>query len=201
MKKVLLIGATGSIGRTVRETLLNETDAQLTLFSRRIKNHGINQKREKVIQGSALNTADVRRAAQGQDVVFAALSGDVAGFAETIVSVLESMQPNAPKLIFLTTMGIYQEIPSWLGESPEPYSNGILRGFRLAADKIEASTLNYTIIRPGWFTNGPVSYELTKKGEPFGGHDVSRKSIADLVKKATEDLSYQNHESLGINEK
>ncbi|MDN6519299.1 MAG: NAD(P)H-binding protein, partial [Enterococcus sp.] len=75
------------------------------------------------------------------------------------------------------------------------------RGFRQAADIIEASTLNYTIIRPGWFTNGPVNYELTKKGEPFGGHDVSRKSIADLVKRVSEDLHYQNHQSIGINEK
>ena len=39
---------------------------------------------------------------------------------------------------------------------------------------IEASDLDYTILRPGWFTrDGDVSYQLTQKGEPFKGHDVS----------------------------
>ncbi|VDH10926.1 NAD(P)-dependent oxidoreductase, atypical SDR family, subgroup 6 [Lactiplantibacillus plantarum] len=34
MKKVLIVGATGTIGGAVRQTLLNETDNQLTLFAR-----------------------------------------------------------------------------------------------------------------------------------------------------------------------
>lgn len=201
MKKILIIGATGSIGKQVRETFYQETDFKLTLFSRHIREQKFDPQREVIVKGNALNKEDVLKAATGQDVVFVALSGDIAGFGKTTVNALEELQPNAPKLIFLTTMGIYQEIPSWLGDSPEPYHNSILKGFRQAADVIESSTLNYTIIRPGWFINGPVSYELTKKGEPFGGHDVSRKSIADLVKRASEDLDYQNHQSLGINEK
>ncbi|MBM6754646.1 hypothetical protein H5993_07740 [Lactobacillus alvi] len=45
---------------------------------------------------------------------------------------------------------------------------------------IETSDLECTIIHPGWFVNGPVDYEVT---EPFGGHDVSIKSIAVLVEK------------------
>lgn len=201
MKKVLVIGATGSVGRVVTETLLNETDDKLVLFSRHVAGLRIDSNRGQIVTGNALNENDIAEAATGVDAVFVALSGDMAGFAKTIVDVLSAMQPNAPKLIFVTTMGIYQEIPSWLGASPEPYGNPILGDFRRAADVIETSSLNYTIIRPGWYTNGPVNYELTKKGEPFGGHDVSRKSIADLVKRATDDLSFGNHESFGINEK
>lgn len=34
MKNVLIIGATGTLGNAARQTLLNETDDQLTLFSR-----------------------------------------------------------------------------------------------------------------------------------------------------------------------
>ena len=201
MKNILIIGATGSIGRQVRETMYQETDFKLTLFSRHIEESNIDPQREVVVKGDALNKVDILSAATKQDVVFVALSGDIASFGRTIVAALEELQPDAPKLIFLTTMGIYQEIPKALGDSPDPYKNPILKGFRQAADIIEASTLNYTIIRPGWFTNGPVNYELTKKGEPFGGHDVSRKSIADLVKRVSEDINYQNHQSIGINEK
>ena len=57
------------------------------------------------------------------------------------------------------------------------------------------------MIRPGWFTNGPVNYEITRKGEPFGGHDVSISSIADFVEKAIADDTYYSHDSVGLNAK
>ena len=46
-KKILIIGATGSIGDKLRKTLLEKTDYELTLFSRRadkIKIAGIREK-------------------------------------------------------------------------------------------------------------------------------------------------------------
>ena len=55
------------------------------------------------------------------------------------------------------------------------------------------------MIRPGWFTSGPVDYEVNHKGEPFGGHDVSVGSIADAVRKIVEDPALYSHESIGIN--
>lgn len=78
----------------------------------------------------------------------------------------------------------------------------MLQGYRNAADVVEASDLNYTVIRPGWFDNGTdTDYEVTEKGEPFGGHDVSRKSIADLVVRLAHDTTMGTRNSLGINRK
>lgn len=198
MKKVLIIGATGSIGNAVRQMFLKETDAQLTLFSRRANRLKLDNSREKSISGSVTDDTELALAVKNQDFVFVALSGDMKTFAEHIVKVMD--QENVQRLVFITTMGIYQEIPSWLGDSPEPYSNSILRPFREAADLIEQSDLNYTIIRPGWYTNGPVNYEITQKGEPFGGHDVSRNSIANYVVKLSENPTLDNRSSVGINE-
>ncbi|GEO57153.1 NAD(P)H-binding protein [Companilactobacillus bobalius] len=198
MKNVLIIGATGSIGNAVRQMFLRETDAQLTLFSRRANRLKLDNSREKSISGSVTNDTELALAVKNQDFIFVALSGDMKTFAKHIVKVMD--QENVQRLVFITTMGIYQEIPSWLGNSPEPYSNSILRPFREAADLIEQSDLNYTIIRPGWYTNGPVNYEITQKGEPFGGHDVSRNSIADYVVKLSENTTLDNRSSVGINE-
>jgi len=198
MKKVLIIGATGSIGNAVRQMFLRKTDFQLTLFSRRADRLRLDKTREKSISGNVTDNEKLSEAIAGQDFVFVALSGDMKTFAEHIVQVMD--QENVKRLAFITTMGIYQEIPSWLGESPEPYSNGILRSFREAADIIEDSDINYTIIRPGWYTNGPINYETTQKGEPFGGHDVSRNSIADYVVKLTQQTDLDNNASVGINE-
>lgn len=40
---------------------------------------------------------------------------------------------------------------------------------------------------------------MTHKGEPFGGHDVSISSIADLVKRLVDDDQLYSRESIGVN--
>lgn len=196
--KVLIIGATGSIGRVVSTELLKNTDAELVLAARHISPTMISDaSRETAINLDVTNDQELATALDGIDFVFAALSGRMNTFANHLVKVMD--QVGVKRLAFITTMGIYQEIPSWLGESPNPYHNLILRPYRKAADTIEDSDLDYTIIRPGWLDNGPVDYELTKKGEPFGGHDVSRYAIADLVIKMVKNPEFGNRESFGIN--
>lgn len=198
MKKVLIIGATGTIGGVVRQTLLNETDNQLTLFARSA-NRLKTSERESVIAGDVTKDSDLDKAIAGQDVVFVALSGSLGRFAKKIVAAMD--RNKVSRLLFITSMGIYDEIPASVGASGNLSSNPVLRIYREAADVVEASDLNYTLIRPGWFTGGPVDYEITKKGEPFGGHDVSINSIADFVKNAIVDNDYYAHDSVGLNAK
>ncbi|ARO07388.1 NAD(P)H-binding protein [Lactiplantibacillus plantarum] len=198
MKKVLIVGATGTIGGAVRQTLLNETDNQLTLFARSA-NRLKTSERESVIAGDVTEDSDLDKAIAGQDVVFVALSGSLGRFAQKIVAAMD--RNKVSRLLFITSMGIYDEIPASVGASGNLSSNPVLRIYREAADVVEASDLNYTLIRPGWFTGGPVDYEITKKGEPFGGHDVSINSIADFVKNAIVDNDYYAHDSVGLNAK
>lgn len=196
MTNVLIIGATGTLGSAVRRTLLNETEDQLTLFSRSAGKLAVDANREKAISGSVTIDADLNQALQGQDVVFAALSGDLPDFAEHIVKAMD--RNHVQRLLFITSMGIYGEVPASMGGTLGKVSP-VLRPYRQAADIIESSDLNYTIIRPGWFTSGPVEYEVTHKGEKFGGHDVSIASIADLVKKLVKDPTLDSRDSVGIN--
>ncbi|CAJ1177732.1 hypothetical protein CPR19092_LGOLGGFK_00210 [Companilactobacillus paralimentarius] len=198
MKKVLIIGATGTIGGAVRQTLLNDTDNQLTLFARSASRLNTSD-RETVLAGDVTKDSDLDKAIAGQDAVFVALSGNLGQFAKKIVAAMD--RNNVSRLLFITSMGIYDEIPASVGASGNLRSNSMLRSYREAADVVEGSDLNYTVIRPGWFTNGPVDYEITKKGEPFGGHDVSISSIADFVKNAIADDSYYSHDSVGLNTK
>lgn len=198
MTNVLIIGATGTIGGTVRQTLLNETDDKLTLFARSAVRLNVSD-RETAMAGDVTSDSDLDKAMENQDAVFVALSGPLNRFAEKIVAAMD--RNNVSRLLFITSMGIYNEIPASVGSNGNLSSNGVLRPYREAADIIESSDLNYTVIRPGWFTNGPVNYEITRKGEPFGGHDVSVKSIADFVKNAIADDSYYSHDSVGLNSK
>jgi len=72
--------------------------------------------------------------------------------------------------------------------------------YRKAADVIEASDLEYTILRPTWFTNDDeVDYEITRKGEPEKGSVISKKSLATFITKIIETPEKYNRENLGIN--
>jgi uncharacterized protein YbjT (DUF2867 family) len=60
--------------------------------------------------------------------------------------------------------------------------------------------LDYTILRPDWFTNADeIDYTLTKKGTPETGSAISRKSIADFVSKLVNYPNLYVNENLGIN--
>ena len=198
MKNILIIGATGTLGRAVTENMLESTDDKLTLFSRSANQINIiDPNRERIVSGDVMDDADLDKAMSGQDAVFAALSGNLGAYAAKIIAAMN--RNHVSRLVFITSMGIYNEIPASVGAQGNLRSNPVLQTYRDAADKIEASDLNYTIVRPGWFTSGPVDYEVTRKGEPFGGHDVSISSIADIVTKLLDDDSLYARDSIGIN--
>jgi len=75
----------------------------------------------------------------------------------------------------------------------------LLDPYRKAAEVIEASDLDYTILRPAWFTDADeVDYETTQKGKPFKGGVVSRKSVAALVVKLAMSPELEVRHSLGV---
>jgi uncharacterized protein YbjT (DUF2867 family) len=192
MTNVLILGANGSLARVAIDMFLKETDAQLTLYmrnSRRLRN--IDSNRVQVIEGDVMDLVKVKEAMNGQDVVYANLAGNLEQMAKTVVEAMNAT--DLKRLIWISSMGIYDEVP---GER----HGSILNPYRKSAAIIEASDLEYTILRPGWFTNrDEIDYETTHKGEPFKGHDVSRKSIADLIVKLAVTPGLEVRSSLGVN--
>jgi uncharacterized protein YbjT (DUF2867 family) len=192
LTNVLILGANGQIARYAIDLFLNETDAQLTLYlrnSRRLRN--IDSNRVRVIEGDVLDIEKLKEAMIGQDVVYANLAGDLEQMAKNIVEAMDAT--GVKRLIFISSMGIYDEVPG------EKYGS-ILDPYRRSAEIIEASDLDYTILRPAWLTDqDEIDYETTQKGEPFKGRIVSRKSVADLVVKLALSPELEVRRSLGVN--
>ena len=191
MTRILILGANGQLARHTTEVLLRTTDAALTLYLRRasrLKN--ANPKRVRIIEGDVDDSQALAAAMKDQDVVYANLAGDMKRQAESII---ESMHASgAKRLIFISSMGIYEEVPG------ERYRS-VLDPHRDSATAIEASDLDYTILRPGWFTQErTIDYQLTRKGEPFKGHDVSLDSLSDLIVKLCTTQGLHVRESLGV---
>src|SRR5271156_2014563 len=171
--KVLILGANGQLARNTTRVFLRDTDAKLTLYLRRasrLKNP--DPSRVTIVDGDVLDPKALKAAMDGQNVVYANLAGDMKAQAEHIVEAMHAT--GVRRLIFISSMGIYSEVPG------ERYRS-VLDPYRDSAAVIEASDLDYTILRPGWFTNDEaIDYRLTQKGEPFDGHDVSLNSLSDL---------------------
>jgi uncharacterized protein YbjT (DUF2867 family) len=195
MTKVLILGAHGQIARVATELFLRTTDAQLTLFLRnapRMKRLD-DAPRVRVVEGDVLDQPTLEAAMRGQDVVYANLDGQLEQQARAIVKAMHTT--GGRRLIFISSMGIYEEIP---GER----FDAVLDPYRKSARIIEASDLDYTILRPCWLSDrNETDYETTQKGEPFRNPHgkVSRRSVADLVVRLATTPGLEGRRSLGVN--
>lgn len=188
MKNVLILGAGGNIADKVVDLLSNDDTIHLTLFvrnARRLRNLGAANCR--IIEGDALNLNDVKEAMTGVDIVYANLAGDLENMARNIVKAMG--EKSVKRLIFISSIGIYDQL-----------LRPVLRPYRKAADVIEASDLEYTILRPTWFTSADeVDYEITRKGEPERGSVISQKSLATFIASMIKSPEKHLRENLGIN--
>ncbi|MCK1210457.1 NAD(P)H-binding protein [Streptococcus uberis] len=187
MKNVLVIGATGSLGQTLRKEVANNCDYQLTLFSRTSEKLTLFSN-EKAISGSVFDSKRLNEAISDQDIVFVALSGDLPKMIREVVKAMK--EQSVKRMIFVSSIGIYDEIMG----SGNLSNNPILEPYRKAADIVEASELDYTILRPAWFDNQSDNVcQLSHKGEPVTGNTVSRKAIISKVREMIDNPNqYQN---------
>lgn len=200
MKKVLIVGANSRIAQWADQILLDRDDVELTMFVRNAKKLAPELQAGNVIVGDATSEADLAEAVKGQDVVYASLAGDVVTEAKLLVKVMD--QAGVKRLIWTSSLGIYDEVPGKFGELNTRALPGYLQTYRAAADVISASDLDYTIIRPAWLTNDDeVSYETTSTNaqEAFKGTEVSRKSVAAFAVDLIDHPEKFSRDSAGVN--
>ncbi|MBN6202638.1 SDR family oxidoreductase [Staphylococcus saprophyticus] len=199
MTKVLILGANGAVSKAAINSFLENTSYTLRLFLRdanRLPDYASD--RIRVREGDATNFEDVNRAMEDVDIVLASLSGELDKEAQTIVDAMNAN--NVKRLIFVTSIGIYNEVPGNFGLWVQDQISDYLVIYRKAADIIEQSDLDYTIFRPAWLTHtNEIDYEITKKDEPFKGTEVSRKSVAAIAVQIAKDPALYSIDNIGIN--
>jgi uncharacterized protein YbjT (DUF2867 family) len=186
MKNVIIIGASGSLATVVIEEL-QKKDVHLTLFLRnknRLSNR--NLANVSIVEGDVMDYSILKEAIKGKDVVYVNLAGNLEAMARNIVKAMQ--ETGVKRIIAISSIGIYNT-------PMQP----VVQPYRRLADVIEASGLDYTILRPDWFTNGSeVKYELTPKGLPERGTAISRKSIASFVGELVDKPETYVNENLNI---
>ena len=199
MQTVLIIGANGKVSIEATKLFLEDSNFNVDLFLRnahRIPDYASN--RVTVYEGDAKNSKDLEQALDKVDVVFASLSGSLDIEAQAIVDAMS--KKDVKRLIFVAAPGIYDELPAKFNEFNKSQFGDKLTKYRKAADIIEASTLDYTIIRTAWLTfKNETDYEVTSKDTQFRGTEVSRRSIASLAVRIAKNPELYSKENIGVN--
>lgn len=199
MRRVLILGANGAVAKAAINSFLENTNYTLRLFLRdanRLPDYASD--RIRVREGDATNYEDVEKAMDDVDFVVASLSGELDKEATVIAKVMTNK--NVKRLVFVTALGIYDEVPGNFGEWVKDQVSDKLKVYRTAADIIESSGLDYTILRPAWLSHkNEIDYETTAKNEPFKGTEVSRKSVAAVIVNIAKDPELYLNENIGVN--
>ena len=187
--KILLLGATGSLGKFVIDELRKNENAELVLYVRNPARAEIYENsRVKIVQGDGSDTANLSATLKGVDAVYAGLAGDLVNLANSLVGAMN--EAGVKRLVWITSYGIY-------GEAGETPPNSYINSAKI----IENSGLDYTLIRPQWFSSvDEINYEITHRDEKFKNPNaqISRKSIANLVGRCIFE-NFGVRDSLGIN--
>ncbi|ENX23203.1 hypothetical protein F892_02450 [Acinetobacter vivianii] len=199
MKHVLILGAAGQIAKWAIELLANEPDLTQTLLVRDAKKLGSDlPENAKLIEADVLDLEQLKQAMQGQDIVYANLAGELETQTQNIITAMHAT--GVKRIILINSLGIYDEVKGKFGEWNHKEIDIYLGPYRRAADLLEASDLDYSILRAAWLTDeDEIDYETTERHENFKGTVVSRKSVAAMVVKIIQTPSFASRQNLGVN--
>ena len=193
---ILLLGATGTFGKSFTKKLLSDTNYKLTLVSRNASEIYKYNGRQSVINADATNILELSKVIKNQDVVYCAISGEqLPVVANNLVKCMNDNQ----RLIFMGAVGIYNEIPDEMDGQDNVDNNIDQIPNRDAVEIIEKSNLQYTIFRPGYLRAGQEDdYIITKKGEQAKGYITTIQSVEKIALEIIENNELYLKESISI---
>jgi putative NADH-flavin reductase len=204
--KLVIFGSTGSIGHQLVVQALEQGHA-VTAFARNPAKLEIDHANLKVVQGDVLDSALVEKAVAGQDAVLCSLGAGAKGAirSDGTRNIIRAMEKSGiSRFICLSTLGV--------GNSRANLNffwKHIMFGFLLRQayadheiqeDYVTESRLDWTIVRPGGFTDGNRTGEY-RHGFPSTDKKIkgkiSRADVADFMLKQLTDQTYL-HETPGL---
>ena len=190
--KLAILGATGRTGRPLTEQAL-AAGHDVTALVRTPAKLGLDHPALTVVQGDALNAADVARAVEGADAVLLTLGHAkgsppdlMARSAQTVVSAME--KHGVRRVVTETGAGVSDpKDPGGLGPKimsglMKVVAKNLLADSEAHVDTFRRSGLEWTAVRAPRLTNGPRTGDYKAGYFSMGpGHSVARADVADLM--------------------
>lgn len=197
-----ILAATGQIGRLATQYLLNNSDANLTLFGHQATSRlsNFSSERVRLVDGDLTNVDDVKKAVHGSDGVFVAFVA-TDEMAHVLVKALDA--ENVHRLVVMSIPDLYQEVA---GPFQQWYraNTGLVWQTALvdAANTIEASDLDYVILRTTWLYNDDrkLDVDVSEKGQPFKDAQITREAVAKFAADLLTGKQDYHYANLGIGE-
>ncbi|MBF6321325.1 NAD(P)-dependent oxidoreductase [Nocardia cyriacigeorgica] len=204
--RIAIFGATGTLGRHVLERALRQGH-EVTILTRDASRVASTHDNLRVVEGDVLDPAAVDGAVAGQEAVLICLGNGRKGVvrAEGTRTVIEAMRRNGVKrLICQSTLGVGDSRDNlnflWkyvlFGLVLRPAYNDHVR----QEEHVRASDLDWTIVRPSAFTDGPATgtYRQGFTGNEAGlSLKISRADIAEFMLDQLTDRT-SLHRAVGI---
>jgi putative NADH-flavin reductase len=204
--KLIIFGATGSIGRQLVNQALSEGHI-VTAFAREASRVGIEHPNLRIALGDVMDPVSVENALQGHDAVLCSIGAGRKGNvrAEGTRNIINAMEKlGIRRLICQSSLGV--------GDSRgnlNAFWKYLMFGLLLRPaykdhvrqeDYVRQSNLDWTIVRPGAFTDGALTGQYR---HGFSGTDkttklkISRSDVADFMLRQLFDTKYL-HRSPGL---
>lgn len=199
--KIIVFGATGTIGRLAVERILGDGH-EVTAFARTPDKLGIRDPGLTLFAGDAMDQAAVSDAVRGHDAVVITIGSGLSRKSvirsKGTLNVIQGMHAHGVRrLICQSTLGAHE---SWgnLNFFWKRIMFGLLLrpvflDHELQESLVRASGLNWTLVRPGAFTDGPASGAFK---EGFKSNDqnltlkISRADVAEFLNRQLSDANY-----------
>jgi putative NADH-flavin reductase len=200
--RIVIFGANGKTGTLIVNNAL-ESGHQVTAYVRRENSLAIEHPNLKIVTGSLNDPEKLNAAITGADACISALGGSsltkhapeiIAGI-DRIVTIME--QEHVNRFIYLSSIGV--------GESryylPQPIrffiADVMLRvpfaDHNINEQRMMKSKLQWTSVRPGGLTDGPLTRDLKHGSEKTilkGSPKISRANVAAFMLKQLADKTY-----------
>jgi uncharacterized protein YbjT (DUF2867 family) len=206
--KVIVFGATGNIGRLTVERLLADGHT-VTAFARHPRTLDLDHPGLRHWAGDARDADAVKRAVRGQDAVMITLGAGTSR-KSTIrsagtLNVVGAMQAHGVRrLICQSTLGAHESWDNlnffWKRIMFGLLLRPVFHDHELQEHLVRASGLDWTIVRPSAFADGPATGRFK---EGFSADErglslkIARADIADFLRRQVTDRSYM-HRAVGI---
>ena len=196
--KLAIFGATGGTGLEVVKqalaaghvvTALPRTPAKLNLYNPALT----------VVQGDVLDSAAVEQVLAGANAVICSL-GNTANNPDFVVSagtqvIVDAMQKlTVRRLIVVSSIGVgdsKDQVPFFFKALMKRVLKKAMQDKERQEQIVRASSLDWTIVRPGGLTDGPQTGAYKSGTDPkITAGQVSRADVADFVLKQLIDATY-----------
>lgn len=196
--KIVVFGAQGGIGAQVVEQALT-AGHEVTAVVRRPAAMTLQHERLEVIKGDVLEPASIREAIAGKDAVVSALGirnrAPTTVYSQGVTNIIQAMQAAGVRRLLCVSASGLDPGPLWQRLFAKPMLWLILKEMYSDLARMEtavkASGLDWTIMRPPQFTDGPHTgqYQTSVNQHLARCRSISRADIADYIVTHLDDKS------------